>query len=75
MRAPSLPSPRAPAGNLDLQFVRTDGSHPLRITFNPARDYAPIFSRDGTHLAWISTRSTAGTPQLFLGKFKMPRAG
>lgn len=63
------------SGNLDLAVVRTDGSHPLRITFNAAKDYAPIFSRDGMHLAWISTRGKAGTPQLFIGKFKMPKAG
>jgi TolB protein len=44
--------------------MRSDGSEVEQLTFDPAPDYGPAFSPDGTRLAFISER--AGQPDVWL---------
>jgi TolB protein len=45
-----------PAGAPDIFVMRADGSHVTRLTSNPAGDWAPAWSPDGTHIAFLSLR-------------------
>jgi len=45
-------------GNLDIYTVRSDGSEQANLTDNPANDYSPTWSPDGTRLAFVSNRDT-----------------
>ncbi len=40
------------SGDLDLWTMKTDGSHKQQITNKAGYDGGPVFSRDGTKLAW-----------------------
>ncbi len=43
-------------GNPEIYTMNTDGSDVVRLTENPANDYAPAWSPDGTRLAFVSER-------------------
>src|SRR5204863_1591157 len=48
----------------DIWLVSTGGGEPFRFTWNPKNDRSPLFSPDGTKLAFISEREDK--PQIFL---------
>jgi TolB protein len=58
--------------NYELDVIRDDGSHRMRLTFKEGFDGLPVFSRDGKYLMWSSKRSKDGTAQVFLAPFKAP---
>ncbi|MGD9645546.1 MAG: biopolymer transporter Tol [Pirellulales bacterium] len=43
-----------------------------RVTDHPGADVLPVFSPDGQHLMWTSSRSSDQTSQLWYGDFKLP---
>ncbi len=43
-------------GNLEVYSMDADGGGQTRVTENPAEDYSPAWSPDGTRLAFVSTR-------------------
>lgn len=48
-------------GNTEIYTVNADGSHPVNLTSNPAADEAPVFSPDGSKIAFASNRAGAST--------------
>ena len=58
--------------NYELYMIRSDGTHPARITYSAGADVLPVFSPDGKYLMWTSKRSSDHTSQVFVAKFKMP---
>lgn len=66
--------------NYDLWLMRyqqRDGrilpGKPIRITDNPAADVLPVFSPDGKHLMWTSTRTADHSSQLWTAEFTLPQ--
>lgn len=56
--------------NFELYIVDTAGlKEPVQITFTDGFDGLPVFSPDGTKLAWTSNRTSGGTSQLFMGNW------
>jgi hypothetical protein len=53
-------SDRASAGNLDIWVQQTDGGEPVRLTSDPADDFDPVFSADGSRVAFRSEREGGG---------------
>ena len=43
-------------GNVDIYLVHADGSGVTRLTNNPARDFWPVWSSDGTKIFFLSDR-------------------
>jgi Tol biopolymer transport system component len=43
-------------GNIDVRVIDPDGTHPHRLTTNPAKDSYPSWSPDGTKIAFSSDR-------------------
>jgi Tol biopolymer transport system component/tRNA A-37 threonylcarbamoyl transferase component Bud32 len=43
-------------GTGDLWLSDADGANPTRFTFDPANDAMPVWSPDGTRIAWTSNR-------------------
>jgi Tol biopolymer transport system component len=39
-------------GNLEIYVMNPDGSNPTRLTNNPSEDYNPVFSPDGSKIAF-----------------------
>ena len=53
--------------NFELFLVDSEGTRePVRVTFTDGFDGLPVFSPDGTRLAWTSSRTTDGKSQIFL---------
>jgi Tol biopolymer transport system component/Zn-dependent M28 family amino/carboxypeptidase len=53
--------------NFELYIVDTAGEkEPVRVTFTDGFDGLPVFSPDGTRLAWTSNRTTDNRSQLFI---------
>jgi Tol biopolymer transport system component len=53
--------------NFELFLVDAEGTRePARITFTVGFDGLPVFSPDGTKLAWTSSRTPDGKAQIFL---------
>ena len=44
--------------NLDLFAVRTNGTGLVQLTYHPADDHNPVFSKDGRRIFFISNRAT-----------------
>ncbi len=42
--------------NTDVWIIGSKPSAPLRLTFNPAQDEAPLWSYDGKRILWLSDR-------------------
>ncbi len=59
----------------ELLMMRSDGTRRVRLTFTPGPDLLPVFSPDGQYLMWTSKRSADQTSQIYIAKFKMPKAG
>lgn len=56
--------------NFELFLVDTDGARePVRVTFTDGFDGLPVFSPDGTKLAWTSSRTADGKSQIFLAEW------
>jgi eukaryotic-like serine/threonine-protein kinase len=53
-------SDRGGEGNLDIWLRQIDGDNPIRRTKNPADDYDPTFSAEGTKIAFRSERDGGG---------------
>jgi len=43
-------------GNWEIHVIGADGSNPVNLTNNPAYDYDPAWSADGTRIAFMSVR-------------------
>ncbi|MCA1622388.1 MAG: DUF5050 domain-containing protein [Acidobacteria bacterium] len=43
-------------GNNEIYAMNPDGSHPVRLTFNPADDRDPVISANGLKIAFVSAR-------------------
>jgi len=51
---------RAGDGNLDIWVQYLNGNDPRQLTTDPAGDYEPVFSPDGSHLVFRSDRDGGG---------------
>jgi len=58
--------------NLDLFAVRIDGSHFSQLTFHPAMECCPTFSKDGKTLYFLSNRSQKKTNYCNIWSMKFP---
>ncbi len=65
--------------NYDLwlaKYESTDStfkiSEPIRVTDFPGADVLPVFSPDGNHLMWTSTRTEDHSSQLFMADIRLP---
>lgn len=63
----SIPSIKANKIYSDLYAVKLDGSETIQITNDLASDYSLQFNKDGSQLAFISTKEK--TPQVFIMDF------
>ncbi len=43
-------------GNREIYLMDEDGSNQVNLTNNPAEDFRPIWSADGTRIAFVSNR-------------------
>ncbi|MEK6280474.1 MAG: Calx-beta domain-containing protein [Acidobacteriota bacterium] len=50
--------------NLEIYTMDADGGGQTRLTENPAEDYSPAWSSDGTQLVFVSTRD--GNPEIYV---------
>ena len=56
--------------NFDLYLVDANGSHePVRVTTTDGFDGLPVFTPDGTELAWTSNRTSNKKSQIFLAQW------
>ena len=54
-------------GNFELYIVDVAGrSKPVRVTYTDGFDSLPVFTPDGQHLAWTSSRTASGQSQIFM---------
>lgn len=61
--------------NFELFIVDPEGrKEPVRVTYTDGFDGLPVFSPDGTQLAWTSTRSGGGAGQIFLARWDHEKA-
>ena len=61
--------------NFELFMVDADGlKEPVRVTYSPGFDGLPVPSPDGRQLAWTSSRSGAGTGQIFIAQWNHEKA-
>ena len=61
--------------NFELYLVDVDGKHePVRVTYVEKFDGLPVFSPDGTRLAWTSNRTADKTSQIFIATWNHKRA-
>lgn len=51
--------------NLEIYSANIDGSNRIRLTENPAIDYMPAYSHDGTKIAFVSTRINEN-PEIYI---------
>ncbi len=51
-------------GNFEIYAMDADGGGQTRLTENPAEDYSPAWSPDGSRLAFVSTRD--GNAEIYL---------
>jgi hypothetical protein len=54
-------------GNNEIYVMNADGSDPVRLTDNPADDFAPAWSPDGSRIAFVSDRdNSSGVYDIYL---------
>jgi Tol biopolymer transport system component len=49
--------------NYEIYVMNADGSDQIRLTDHPAEDWAPVWSPDGTRIAFQSLRNESARPQ------------
>jgi len=59
------------SGPLATRILAEQGADVIKVE-TPAGDVLPVFSPDGSHLMWTSTRTKTHASQLFIAKFKLP---
>ena len=61
--------------NFELFLIDAEGTNtPVRVTNTDGRDIPPVFSPDGSRLAWSTTRTPNGTSQIHMGDWNHGRA-
>ncbi|MEX0619030.1 MAG: hypothetical protein WDZ76_10625 [Pseudohongiellaceae bacterium] len=61
--------------NFELFMIDVEGKHaPVRVTNTEGTDILPVFSPDGSRLAWSSTRTDGGSSQIFIADWNHARA-
>ena len=61
--------------NFELFVIDTEGANvPVRVTSTEGTDILPVFSPDGSKLAWSTTRAPDGTSQIHMGDWNHERA-
>ena len=61
--------------NFELFMIDTEGANaPVRVTSTEGTDILPVFSPDGSKLAWSTTRTPDGTSQIHMGDWNHERA-
>ena len=51
--------------NQDIYVMDADGANTTRLTNNPASDFGPAWSPDGTKIAFVSSREGFGNDEIF----------
>ena len=55
--------------NFELYLVDAEAQHePVRVTHTPGFDGLPVFSPDGSQLAWTAGRTVSGQSQIFMAE-------
>ena len=61
--------------NFELFLIDAGGTNtPVRVTNTDGTDILPVFSPDGSRLAWSTTRTPNGTSQIHMGDWNHGRA-
>ena len=61
--------------NFELFLIDAKGTNtPVRVTNTDGTDILPVFSPDGSRLAWSTTRTPDGTSQIHMGDWNHGRA-
>ena len=61
--------------NFELFLIDSEGTNtPVRVTNTDGTDILPVFSPDGSKLAWSTTRTPNGTSQIHMGDWNHGRA-
>jgi Tol biopolymer transport system component len=61
--------------NFELFIIDTEGMNPpVRVTNTAGTDILPVFSPDGSKLAWSTTRTAGGTSQIHMGDWNHQKA-
>ncbi|MEQ8953005.1 MAG: peptidase M28, partial [Gammaproteobacteria bacterium] len=61
--------------NFELFMIDLEGANPpIRVTNTEGTDILPVFSPDGTRLAWSTTRTPDGTSQIHIADWNDTRA-
>ena len=61
--------------NFELFMIDPEGSNPpIRVTNTEGTDILPVFSPDGSSLAWSTTRTPNGTSQIHMANWNHQRA-
>jgi Tol biopolymer transport system component/Zn-dependent M28 family amino/carboxypeptidase len=61
--------------NFELYLVRADGKgEPVRVTYTSGFDGLPVFTPDGTELAWTTNRTEKKQSQIFKGRWNDQKA-
>ncbi len=61
--------------NFELFMIDPEGLHdPVRVTNTEGTDILPVFSPDGSSLAWSTTRTPGGTSQIHMSDWNHARA-
>ena len=69
---PTPPDPAALVGRItyahddDIYVMNADGSEPVRLTTDPAMDFDPSWSSDGTQIAFRSHRDATGAGEIYI---------
>jgi TolB protein len=53
-------------GNLEIYVMAPDGSNQVNLSQNPGDDFDPVWSPDGTQIAFVSNRDNGGEGGLFV---------
>ncbi|MGI9250879.1 MAG: TolB family protein [Pseudohongiellaceae bacterium] len=61
--------------NFELFLIDTNGQHdPVRVTNTEGTDILPVFSPNGSQLAWSTTRTPDGTSQIHIANWNHNKA-